>query len=300
MGEHALISFDLKNLKSLTSQGLEWETISIIGRVLIDVSPDNFDEATSFVRRHVGRTGVYCDVTTLGSVLDIVSLLDNGATKVFLSRIQFNEIVEKRMLADTDRLIVCVDGSYTRQDDAAAMKTIQENLMIGGKLLKNFKIMDADSNSQNSMERFQEPPLGLPTLYVSLANNSLDEYLRAIRSGFTPIVSSQKLTAEPAKNSHLIPIHQLVTHILRSDRSDGLYPTVVTDENGVCLGLVYSNEESVETALRLRRGVYYSRSRQGLWIKGEESGDIQQLVRIEWDCDGDALRFTVRQQGNGK
>lgn len=300
MSEHALISLDLKNFESLTSQGLEWETLSIIGRVLIDVSPHNYNEATSFVRKHVGKIRVYCDVITLESVLDVVSLLDNGAAKVFISRIQFNEIMDRRLLADTDRLIVCVDGSYTRHDDIPAIKAIQENLMIAGKPLKNFRIMDADSNSQNSVECLQDPSRGLPNLYVSLANNSLDEYLHAIRSGFIPIVSSQKLTAEPAKNPHLTPIHQLVTRILRSDRSDGLYPTVVTDENGVCLGLVYSNEESVETALRLRRGVYYSRSRQGLWIKGEESGDIQQLVRIEWDCDGDALRFMVRQQGNGK
>lgn len=86
---------------------------------------------------------------------------------------------------------------------------------------------------------------------------------------------------------------------LVSDRTDGLWPTVVVDELGSALGLVYSNMESVERALETGAGVYWSRSRGGLWEKGKTSGDTQELVRIEADCDRDALRFTVRQGGGG-
>jgi len=89
-----------------------------------------------------------------------------------------------------------------------------------------------------------------------------------------------------------------ITSVLRSDRSDGLWPTVVTDELGTALGLVYSSKESVREALRTGRGVYQSRKR-GLWTKGESSGDVQTLLRIDPDCDRDALRFTVRQSGRG-
>lgn len=86
---------------------------------------------------------------------------------------------------------------------------------------------------------------------------------------------------------------------LRTDRPDGLWPTVVTDEHGTALGLAYSDLESVRTALETRRGVYHSRSRGGLWIKGDSSGDTQDLLAIDTDCDRDALRFTVRQHGGG-
>lgn len=86
---------------------------------------------------------------------------------------------------------------------------------------------------------------------------------------------------------------------LKSDRPDGLYPTVVTDERGITLGLVYSSDESIAEALRTNRGVYHSRSRGGLWVKGETSGDTQELLSITTDCDRDALRFTVRQAGGG-
>ena len=86
---------------------------------------------------------------------------------------------------------------------------------------------------------------------------------------------------------------------MRSDRADGLWPTVVVDELGVALGLVYSSAASVREAVRSMRGVYHSRSRGGLWIKGDTSGDVQELLGIRPDCDRDALRFTVRQRGRG-
>ncbi len=85
---------------------------------------------------------------------------------------------------------------------------------------------------------------------------------------------------------------------LVSDRPDGLWPTVVVDELGVALGLVYSSLDSLREAVARRRGIYHSRSR-GLWVKGETSGATQELLRIDADCDRDALRFTVRQEGSG-
>jgi phosphoribosylformimino-5-aminoimidazole carboxamide ribotide isomerase len=89
-----------------------------------------------------------------------------------------------------------------------------------------------------------------------------------------------------------------ITAPLRSDRPDGLWPTVVVDEVGVALGLAYSSRESVREAVRTRRGVYHSRTR-GSWFKGASSGDTQELTRLDLDCDRDALRFVVRQSGRG-
>jgi len=78
-----------------------------------------------------------------------------------------------------------------------------------------------------------------------------------------------------------------------------VWPTVVCDEWGHTLGLVWSTRESLARAIAERRGVYWSRSRQALWVKGETSGNTQQLLRVDLDCDRDALRFTVRQHGAG-
>jgi phosphoribosyl-ATP pyrophosphohydrolase/phosphoribosyl-AMP cyclohydrolase/histidinol dehydrogenase len=84
---------------------------------------------------------------------------------------------------------------------------------------------------------------------------------------------------------------------IRTDRPDGLFTTVVCTRSNEALGLVYSSKESVVAALECGRGVYYSRSRNGLWRKGDTSGHYQTLHRIDVDCDGDALRFTVTQRG---
>ncbi len=76
-----------------------------------------------------------------------------------------------------------------------------------------------------------------------------------------------------------------------------LVPTIVQDESGDVLMLAYSNRQSLKTALEERRGVYWSRSRNALWRKGETSGHVQALLRADLDCDGDALLFRVRQEG---
>src|SRR3989442_2285805 len=78
-----------------------------------------------------------------------------------------------------------------------------------------------------------------------------------------------------------------------------VWPTVVCDEWGQALGLVWSTRESLARAIAERKGIYWSRSRRALWEKGATSGNTQELVRVDLDCDRDALRFTVRQHGAG-
>jgi phosphoribosyl-ATP pyrophosphohydrolase len=78
-----------------------------------------------------------------------------------------------------------------------------------------------------------------------------------------------------------------------------IWPTVVCDELGRTLGLVWSTRESLSRAVNERRGIYWSRSRNAIWVKGETSGNTQDLLRVDLDCDRDALRFTVRQHGAG-
>jgi phosphoribosyl-ATP pyrophosphohydrolase len=96
-----------------------------------------------------------------------------------------------------------------------------------------------------------------------------------------------------------LPLGDAVAAPLAKPLPGEVWPTVVCDEAGHTLGLVWSTRESLARAIAERRGIYWSRSRRALWVKGETSGNTQQLVRVDLDCDRDALRFTVRQAGIG-
>lgn len=80
--------------------------------------------------------------------------------------------------------------------------------------------------------------------------------------------------------------------------SNGLVPVIAQQhDTGEVLMMAYMNREAVEETLRLGRVCYWSRSRQGLWRKGETSGQVQNLVDLRIDCDGDTLLALVDQDG---
>lgn len=82
---------------------------------------------------------------------------------------------------------------------------------------------------------------------------------------------------------------------LRFD-ANGLVPAIAQDaENGQVLMLAYMNAEAVSRTLETGLAHYYSRSRQRLWRKGEESGHVQRVRAILYDCDEDALLLRVDQ-----
>lgn len=80
--------------------------------------------------------------------------------------------------------------------------------------------------------------------------------------------------------------------------SDGLVPAIVQDvETQEVLMLAYMNDEALRLTMEEKRAWYYSRSRQSLWLKGETSGNIQEVVDLRFDCDQDAILLTVKQTG---
>jgi phosphoribosyl-AMP cyclohydrolase len=77
-----------------------------------------------------------------------------------------------------------------------------------------------------------------------------------------------------------------------------LLPAIAQDSStGEVLMMAWMNREAYEETLRTGRVCYFSRSRQKLWRKGEESGNVQELHAIYFDCDGDTLLVKVRQIG---
>ena len=86
--------------------------------------------------------------------------------------------------------------------------------------------------------------------------------------------------------------------LLDFDKSGGLVTALAQDaESGEILMLAHMNRQAFERSLETGEVVYWSRSRNKLWHKGEESGNVQRIREIFIDCDGDAVLFKVDQVG---
>ena len=80
---------------------------------------------------------------------------------------------------------------------------------------------------------------------------------------------------------------------------DGLLPAIAQDaDSGEILMMAWMNAESIRLSMAENRAIYYSRSRQALWRKGEQSGHIQELKALLLDCDGDTILLKVKQIGD--
>jgi phosphoribosyl-AMP cyclohydrolase len=82
------------------------------------------------------------------------------------------------------------------------------------------------------------------------------------------------------------------------EKAGGLVPAIAQDyETGEVLMMAWMNRAAFEETLRTRRAVYFSRSRNKLWRKGEESGNVQEVKEIFVDCDNDTILLRVHQIG---
>ena len=80
--------------------------------------------------------------------------------------------------------------------------------------------------------------------------------------------------------------------------ADGLIPAIAQDyKTGRILMMAWMNREALELTAKEQRAIYFSRSRQKLWRKGEESGHVQKLQELRLDCDADVIVMMVEQLG---
>ena len=89
-----------------------------------------------------------------------------------------------------------------------------------------------------------------------------------------------------------------MTTIDFNKNNDGLVPVIIQDsttKNVLMLG--YMNQEAFNTTKKTKKVTFYSRSKQRLWMKGEESGNVLHVVAIQLDCDNDTLLIQVKPEG---
>jgi phosphoribosyl-AMP cyclohydrolase / phosphoribosyl-ATP pyrophosphohydrolase len=227
-----------------------------------------------------------------------VRWLDAGARKVILGTAARPEILKN---LPTDRVIaaldardgVVVDEGWTRSTGASVEERIDELKDVVGGFLITFVEREG---------RMEGLPIERVRALVQRAGPASVTVAGGVREP-RDVAAADRVGADTQVGMALytgaFDLAEGFAAPLVSDRPDGLWPTVVVDERGETLGLAYSSLESLRRAILTRRGVYYSRSRRGLWEKGATSGDTQELRSVAVDCDRDALRFVVRQKGRG-
>lgn len=283
MAPALLASIDVTSYTNST-RGLDATQLSYVANVFATVADDSVDQTLAHLQKSVGRYTNYLDVTAVTAIEDIVSLLDAGAVKVFATRQQLDQLLGLKI--DQDRLVLVLPGN-TKQEIIDAIGGTQVD--VYSRQMQDVELVEA---------WLKEYGTDRPNVFVSFAQPTLENALRIAKLAAIPVIPAEALTVDTKKEPELLSVAKLVMANATSDRADGLFTTLVTDERGIALGLVYSSEESVAESLRTGRGVYQSRKR-GLWYKGESSGDIQELVAMSLDCDSDCLRFVVRQKGRG-
>lgn len=79
---------------------------------------------------------------------------------------------------------------------------------------------------------------------------------------------------------------------------DGLIPAIIQEQStGRVLMMAWMNRESIQRSIDQGKTVFWSRSRQKYWVKGESSGHVQSIRDVSFDCDGDTLLIQVEQTG---
>jgi phosphoribosyl-AMP cyclohydrolase len=86
--------------------------------------------------------------------------------------------------------------------------------------------------------------------------------------------------------------------VLNFEKAGGLVSAIAQDaDSGEVLMIAWMNPEAFAETVRTQKAVYFSRSRNKLWRKGEESGNVQEVKSIAIDCDADAVLLKVKQIG---
>jgi phosphoribosyl-ATP pyrophosphohydrolase/phosphoribosyl-AMP cyclohydrolase/histidinol dehydrogenase len=265
---------------TLFSEGLTRDQLVSLGCVYVSPKDADVNKLLDFLQQHVSMQTLV-NVSAISSLEDIVSILDAGARTVF---VQSSQLAELGAYSDRIALVYSHDAMVLGQTATGGILVESEDDIESYKAILQ-KLKDAKVSPIFLLSSSKDGPKAC----VDVAGEHL-----AI-----PVLRTTNLTMDNTSTESQLSVPSIIATSWTTDRPDKLMPTIVTDERGISLGLVYSSQESLAESFKTGTGVYQSRKR-GLWYKGATSGDTQELVKISLDCDQDCLKFVVKQKGRGK
>eukprot|EP00466_Bigelowiella_natans_P000647 jgi/Bigna1/85008/estExt_fgenesh1_pg.C_10591 len=256
--------------------------------VVLDQETESWDAVKAII-----CSGVKVRLEGVATLDDALTFLDSGVTKIVLPASTWDAKEACDITGKYKNRFVALFSSEGAEVDTKLMKKISAHV---SEVLVEFESLaetvDSKSKTFADLEAVAAASKQLQlAVGVTGSIGSVEEIVAIEKLGLRPQIGDALATGK-------LEVADLIVPFIRTDRQDKLFTTVVVDQQHVALGLVYSNEESVRAAMRKRAGIYHSR-RRGLWHKGLSSGATQDLHEVCLDCDRDALRFVVSQNGVG-
>jgi phosphoribosyl-ATP pyrophosphohydrolase/phosphoribosyl-AMP cyclohydrolase/histidinol dehydrogenase len=216
-------------------KGITRDQCSLLGCVFFTVNDSKVQRLLGFLNQHVEKRG-YANVTAVTSLDSVVSILDAGARTVFVGPSQL-----EGLKAFDDRVALVVsdtDRNFGRIPAGGVLINCGEDLEVSKAALKSCKEAKA--------------------LTIFLSTNSTDNMQAVVdlarENSVVTVIPAAHLTMENSSAKDLLSVPAVIAASMTSDRSDQLIPTIVTDERGIALGLVFSSQESFSESLKTGTG----------------------------------------------
>jgi phosphoribosyl-ATP pyrophosphohydrolase/phosphoribosyl-AMP cyclohydrolase/histidinol dehydrogenase len=215
-----------------SGEGLARDQVGYLGCAYFTVGDETVDKILGFLQRHVSMKA-YINATAVSDPEALVSLLDAGARILFLQESQLPAVKTYG-----DRIALAVSSTAATDIPAGGALVILGEGIEGAKAaLKKLAVSKAS-----------------PVFLVADSSNAETALTIAQGTSIIPIIPATKLTANNTSSDGKLSVPEIIASQWTSDRTDKLIPTVVTDEKGIALGLVYSSQESVAESLKTGTG----------------------------------------------
>jgi phosphoribosyl-ATP pyrophosphohydrolase / phosphoribosyl-AMP cyclohydrolase / histidinol dehydrogenase len=216
-------------------KGITRDQCSLLGCVFFTINDSKVQRLLGFLNQHVEKRG-YANVTAVTSLDSIVSILDAGLRTLFVGSSQL-----EGLKAYHDRVALVVSDAERDFGQIPA----------GGILIECGEDLEVSKAALKLCKESKASPIFLSTT----STDNLQAVVELAReNSLVTVIPAAHLTMENTSTKDLLSVPAVIAASWTSDRSDHLIPTVVTDERGIALGLVYSSQESLSESLKTGTG----------------------------------------------
>jgi phosphoribosyl-ATP pyrophosphohydrolase/phosphoribosyl-AMP cyclohydrolase len=237
---------------------------------------------------------------------DAIELLNSSARRVIIStKSDLLKIIPKNRLIlaiDIDENFQVLNHGRTRKLDKNFFEFLQENVEFIEIITVTFHHKEGTNsgiplNQVKEIKNFINSTLKDRTITLICAGgiSSIDEIKELIKLDVIPQFGSGFWCNKFSLGEAMIELlnYEKQGKWMKNEKEEVLFPCVIQNKDGMVLGSVYCNAESIKKSIDERKATFYSRDNQKLWLKGETSGYIHTVLAVHLNCDKTSLRFIV-------